>query len=109
MTWSTYFGGTGLEETVDARSEGQIIVNPNLHDQVYISGYTLIPALSYQAAIDKKSIIRFEEPQPVREIGIVTHKNFTRERLIDELRKSILLHTPDEFRKNTMFVMVEWR
>ncbi|MEL6626320.1 MAG: T9SS type A sorting domain-containing protein [Bacteroidota bacterium] len=42
MTWSTYFGGTGLEETVDARSEGQIIVNPNIPDQVYISGYTLI-------------------------------------------------------------------
>ncbi|MEM1328306.1 MAG: LysR substrate-binding domain-containing protein [Bacteroidota bacterium] len=74
-----------------------------------ISGYTLIPALSYQAITDHSSVIHFEVPQPVREISIVTHKNFTRERLIEELRKSILRHTPDAFRKNTKFMMVEWR
>ncbi|UII77322.1 LysR substrate-binding domain-containing protein [Flagellimonas sp. HMM57] len=74
-----------------------------------VSGYTLIPELSYKESTDKKSIIRFREPQPVREISIVTHKNFIRERLVMELRKSILSNTPDSFRKNTRFVKVNWR
>ncbi len=74
-----------------------------------ISGYTLIPELSYSKHTDQENTIRFEEPQPVREISIVTHKNFTRERLISELRKSILEHTPKSFKKNTRFVKVKWR
>ncbi|MEM1323636.1 MAG: LysR substrate-binding domain-containing protein, partial [Bacteroidota bacterium] len=74
-----------------------------------ISGYTLIPELSYRELTDKENTIRFEDPQPVREISIVTHKNFVRERLIAEMRKAILAQTPDSFQKNTQFVKVDWR
>ncbi|MCB4799587.1 hydrogen peroxide-inducible genes activator [Neotamlana laminarinivorans] len=74
-----------------------------------ISGYTLIPELSYNEATDKKHIVRFESPEPVREISIVTHKNFTKEALITALRKSILKHTPEAFKKNSRFVKINWR
>jgi len=74
-----------------------------------ISGYTLIPELSYDNHYDEGHVLRFSEPQPVREISIVVHKSFTKELLLSELRKSIIDHTPPHFRKNTRFVTVKWR
>lgn len=85
---------------------GSIETLKKMIDQV--SGYTLIPQLSYQA-VDGNNVLHFDDPQPVREIGIVTHKHFTKERLITELRKSILKHTPESFQKNTKFQTVKWR
>jgi len=73
------------------------------------SGYTLIPALSYHRATEKDNVIRFSEPQPVREISLVVHKSFTKENLLIELRKSILKNVPDSFSKNKKFMRVEWR
>jgi len=73
------------------------------------SGYTLIPALSYDRATEKANVIRFSEPQPVREISLVVHKSFTKENLLIELRKSILKNIPDSFSKNKKFMRVEWR
>jgi len=73
------------------------------------SGYTLIPALSYHQATEKENVIRFSEPQPVREISLVVHKSFTKENLLIELRKSILKNIPDSFSKNKKFMRVEWR
>lgn len=74
-----------------------------------VLGYTLIPELSYDEKHDKKNVLRFKAPQPVREISIVTHKSFTKELLISELRKSIIACTPPSFKKNTKFVTVKWR
>ena len=74
-----------------------------------VTGYTLIPELAYDHNNDSNNVIPFEDPQPVREISIVVHKHFTKERLITELRKSILAYTPDSFRKNTRFKTVKWR
>ncbi len=73
------------------------------------SGYTLIPELSIQQDTDKKLVRRFEEPQPVREISLVTHNSFTKELLLDELRKSILSKVPATFKKNKRFYTVKWR
>ncbi len=73
------------------------------------NGYTLVPELAIANDQDKKSVRRFEEPQPVREISIVTHNSFTKEVLIDELRKSILTKLPNTFKKNKRFYTVKWR
>ncbi len=74
-----------------------------------VSGYTLIPELSYNKHIDSNNVIRFDSPQPVREISIVSHKHFSKVKLIDELRKSILNNIPDSFTKNTNFKRINWR
>lgn len=74
-----------------------------------VSGYTLIPELSYNSKNDQRNVRYFDEPQPVREVSIVVHKHFTKEKLITEMRKSILTNTPEHFKKNTRFQKVEWR
>ncbi|HAA10396.1 MAG TPA: LysR family transcriptional regulator [Cytophagales bacterium] len=74
-----------------------------------VSGYTLIPELSYDEQQEEAYVRRFAEPQPVREISLVVHEHFTKERLINELRKSILDNTPDSFQKNAKFKTVKWR
>ena len=74
-----------------------------------ISGYTLIPELSFDPYPDGDFTRRFNEPEPAREVSIVVHKSFTKENLITSLRKSILKFTPESFRKNNRFVTVKWR
>lgn len=74
-----------------------------------ISGYTLIPELAFDKNTDTPNIIRFNAPEPVREISLITHKNFIREKLITELRKSIIENTPNSFKKNERFITVKWR
>ena len=86
---------------------GSIETLKKMIDQV--TGYTLIPELSYQPDHDRNQVIHFSDPKPVREIGLIVHKHFTKERLLTELRKSIIQHTPDSFQKNTRFHTVKWR
>lgn len=74
-----------------------------------VSGYTLIPELSYDEKLDSPYVIQFNKPKPVREISIVTHKHFFKEKLITALRKSILNNTPDHFQKNTRYKTITWR
>lgn len=74
-----------------------------------VSGYTLIPELSFDPVQDATHVVHFSNPQPVREISIVVHRHFTKEKLIGELRKSIVAHTPAHFKKNTRFRTVVWR
>ena len=74
-----------------------------------VSGYTLIPELSFDPIKDNGHTVHFEHPKPVREISIVVHKHFTKEKLLIELRKSILKHIPDSFYKNTKYRTVKWR
>lgn len=72
-------------------------------------GYTIVPEMSVHPERDASFVKRFAEPQPAREVSIVVHKNFTRERLVTELRKAILEAVPDDFRKNKRFMGVAWR
>ncbi len=74
-----------------------------------VTGYTLIPELSYDEQNDASHVVRFKGQQPVREVSLVAHKHFTKEKLMTELRKSIIRNTPDHFKKNTRFVPVKWR
>lgn len=72
-------------------------------------GYTLVPELSIDKKRDQPHIRRFKDPQPVREVSLITHKHFTKKRFLNELRKSILDKIPDNFKKNGHFKPIKWR
>lgn len=72
-------------------------------------GYTIIPELSVQAGDDQSYLRRFAEPQPAREVSMVVNRTFTRERLLEELRRAILAVIPEHFQKNNRFISIHWR
>lgn len=57
-------------------------------------GYTLVPELSVLHELESTYITRFTKPEPVREVSIVVHKNFIKEKVIEALRKSIQRAVP---------------
>jgi len=73
-------------------------------------GYTLVPELS--VLDDKKntgSFKRFHEPEPSREISMIVHNSFSRERMIEVLRNAIISNIPDHFTKKQQYIRVKWR
>lgn len=73
-------------------------------------GFTLVPELSIlNNEEDKPYLIRFEEPQPTREISLVVHHSFSKEALLDALRESIQENLPNVVKKKKHFVRVKWR
>ncbi len=73
-------------------------------------GYTLVPELSVMEEKNtSENIKRFELPEPVREVSIVVHNGFSKELLIENMRKVILNAIPDSFQKNERFVRIKWR
>ncbi len=73
-------------------------------------GFTLVPELSILGKKeDEPYLIRFEEPQPTREVSLVVHHSFSKEALIDALRESIQKNLPDVVKKKKHFVRVKWR
>ena len=71
-------------------------------------GFTLVPELSVSEH-DAKYIKRFETPEPVREISIVTHRSFNRQLLIDKLKASIRAALPEGIVTPKEFMKVKWR
>ena len=75
-----------------------------------VSGYTLIPELSYNSQNDQRNVRYFDDPQPVmRGESGGAQAFYTKEKLIAEMRKSILDNTPEHFKKGKRFRKVEWR
>jgi LysR family hydrogen peroxide-inducible transcriptional activator len=73
-------------------------------------GYTLVPELStLDEDPQKVTIKRFAEPEPAREVSIVTHQNFVKEVLLETLRKEMLEKIPERMRINTRTKIVKWR
>lgn len=63
-------------------------------------GLTIVPelsALNFTSA-QRKKVKQFKSPEPVREISLITHREFIKERLIDVLKESILACIPDEMK-----------
>ena len=56
------------------------------------NGITLLPKLATQQTnlIKKKYVYDIESPIPVRDIGIATHINFNKKRILDVLKKEIV-------------------
>lgn len=72
-------------------------------------GYTLVPELSVDFNYEKKWTKKFEDPQPVREVSLVTHKTFNKKMLLNALQDSILKMLPKEIKKNERIVKIKWR
>ena len=71
-------------------------------------GFTLIPEMAINQEENTK-IIHFATPKPTREVSIVVHKSFFKEKLIEALKKEILKIIPAHFKKNEKFVKIKWR
>ncbi|MNY62084.1 hypothetical protein D3C86_1988440 [compost metagenome] len=56
------------------------------------NGATLLPELALEELSSKQlSKVRyFKSPEPVREISLVTHKNFIKKRMLNALKEEIL-------------------
>ncbi len=65
-------------------------------------GITILPELSDDAhsTSQKKKIRRFKSPAPVREVSIVTHRNFIKMKIITALREEILKAIPDSMKQH---------
>lgn len=64
-------------------------------------GMTLLPSLAAESVPkEQKHLLKsFESPVPVREISIVTHRQFMKKKLIDALTTTILEVLPEELKK----------
>ncbi|KAA3633871.1 MAG: LysR family transcriptional regulator [Bacteroidetes bacterium] len=72
-------------------------------------GYTLIPELAVNQCYLTGQVKRFDAPEPVREVSLVVHKSFSKEALIDSVRKEILANIPQEMLSQKRYVRVNWR
>jgi LysR family hydrogen peroxide-inducible transcriptional activator len=72
-------------------------------------GITILPELALRDlnAYQKKNIRYFKPPSPVREISIVTHRHFIKQRLIEVLKEEILSNIPDEMKSLKKRVVTE--
>lgn len=69
-------------------------------------GFTLVPELAINQS---ESSVSFSEPIPSREVSLVVHNGFAKEKLIEALREQILAVIPDSFVKNEHYIRVKWR
>jgi LysR family hydrogen peroxide-inducible transcriptional activator len=65
-------------------------------------GITIIPELAtLDMPIRQTQLIRhFRKPVPMREVSLVVHRNFVKEKLIEVLKEEILQKVPDKIRRN---------
>ncbi|WP_153797924.1 hydrogen peroxide-inducible genes activator [Foetidibacter luteolus] len=71
-------------------------------------GITILPELATLDLSSKQEqhIRYFKEPAPVREVSIVTHRDFVKKKLVDLLKKEIIASVPDKLRKNKKTTVV---
>jgi LysR family transcriptional regulator, hydrogen peroxide-inducible genes activator len=72
-------------------------------------GITLIPELAILDETDQKFCKRFVRPEPTREIGIVVHKSFAKEALIECVYESIKQAIPKQMEQKERSMRVKWR
>ena len=71
-------------------------------------GITIIPELAVldMTAGQQKHLRYFKPPAPVREVSIVTHRNYVKLRLVQALRQEVLAAIPQKMEKNKKKVIV---
>ncbi|MEM7572384.1 MAG: hydrogen peroxide-inducible genes activator [Bacteroidota bacterium] len=72
-------------------------------------GYTIVPEMAVDALRDHDHLKRFADPQPAREVSLVVHRRFTKERLLAEISREILSVVPEHFTKNRRYTSITWR
>jgi len=65
-------------------------------------GITILPELATfdMTAFQRNHLRYFKQPSPVREVSIVTHRDFVKRKLIELLKKEILAAVPEKLRNN---------
>ena len=71
-------------------------------------GITILPELATMdlSLKQQKSIRHFKHPAPVREISLITHRDFVKRRLVEALKQSILESIPEKIMKNSKGMVV---
>jgi LysR family hydrogen peroxide-inducible transcriptional activator len=66
-------------------------------------GVTVLPELAALNLPEKgqQRLRHFNAPAPVREVGIITHRNFVKRKLVNAVERSILENLPEKLKKNT--------
>lgn len=66
------------------------------------NGVTILPELAMAdlTAQQQKLVRHFKAPVPVREVSLVTHRNFVKKRLLEALREQILQAIPPSMRQS---------
>lgn len=65
-------------------------------------GITILPELATigMSSQDKMRLRQFKAPAPVREVGIITHRDFVKRKLVNAIKHSILESIPIKLRNN---------
>ena len=65
-------------------------------------GITILPELSVRdlSAKQQQLIRHFRRPAPMREVSLVTHRDFAKQRLVQTLQQEILRAVPEKVRQN---------
>jgi LysR family hydrogen peroxide-inducible transcriptional activator len=73
------------------------------------NGITILPELAVRdlSARQMKMVRHFKPPVPVREVSLVTHRNFVKKKFLDALRESILQSIPDHMKRKNRRDVVE--
>lgn len=66
-------------------------------------GITILPELATTdfTATQQQRIRHFKHPAPVREVSIAVHRNYEKKKLVEVLKKEILLNIPQKMKENT--------
>jgi len=72
-------------------------------------GITILPELSLNDLTPQQLLYvrKFSDPVPVREVSLVTHRNFVKKRLIEVLQKEIVLSVPLKMKERENKIVVE--
>ena len=65
-------------------------------------GITILPELAAMDLTGKQQqlIRHFKKPTPMREVSLVVHRDFVKQRLVEALHQEILLSVPEKLRQN---------
>ena len=69
-------------------------------------GITILPELATKG-IDKKRIIQFKNPRPVREVSLVVHKSYIKKKMLDTLFEEIKKSLPKKLKENSKKFVVK--
>ena len=73
-------------------------------------GYTLVPELSVIEDLNAKpSIRRFKNPEPTREISLVCHERFSREKLLEVVRDIVQRNLPENLTRGKTYTRIPWK
>ncbi|WNJ16845.1 LysR substrate-binding domain-containing protein [Pontibacter sp. G13] len=73
-------------------------------------GYTLLPELAVQELDpSRRALLKpFAEPKPVREVSLVTRKDYLKEELLDAFKQTLLAYIPEEMRQSQRGELIRW-